>query len=85
MAKRFPKRKAQTLHALKRADQRYDLDLSPKDLGEIKYLIQSGNSRFLKKLSNSRTKHSVIYQDQLLIVVWDKTRHQICTFLPAEN
>lgn len=82
--KKFTKAKAQTLHAIRRGAERYDLNLSPSDLGNIKGLIQSGKSIYLEKLTNSRTKHSVIYQGQKLIVVWDKTRHQICTFLPED-
>lgn len=80
--KRFPKSKAQRLHALRRGKERYQETFSEKELKEISNMIKGGRSRFIKKLSNSRTKHVVAYGSKDYCVVYDKTRQQICSFLP---
>ena len=78
------KSEAQTRHTLRRAHERYGKALEPKDLAEMRKMIQTGYSRYMKKLSCSRRQHCVSYKGTDYIVVYDKTRKQICSCLPKE-
>ena len=78
------KPEAQSRHALKRAHQRYGKAFRKQDLAQMRNLIWKGESSFIRKLSCSRSQHCVNYQGQNYMVVYDKSRNQICTFLPEE-
>lgn len=76
------KEEAQTRHALKRAKQRYGKNLSVIDLKQIANKIHAGNSVFVERTTRRITKHLVWYKGTRYLVVFDKTRSRICSFLP---
>lgn len=76
------KREAQRLHTIRRAAERYGTHLVGRDLAEMVRLIKSGKSRFMRKLTNTRTQHSLTYQGVDYVVVYDRTRGTICSCLP---
>ena len=82
---KLTKDQAQTRHALQRAQERYEVNFTPGDLKHIRTLIQKGYSRYLKKCTNRVTEHMVVYQDRDFRVAYDKSRNQICSFLPLED
>jgi hypothetical protein len=75
--------KAQHKHAARRAKERYDLKLTKSDIIQIISIIQDRKATASKKLTNKRTMHIVKYKDKELKAIYDKRRHSICTFMPA--
>lgn len=69
-------------HAKKRALERYQLELSETLWRQLAGKIQNQIATFLWKESNSRVHYLV---DDQFVVVYDKTRHAITTFLPPES
>lgn len=90
------KKKAQRIHAKTRAWQRYGIILNRDDLFAIVRMIQSqratqrDNSEsdnsvlFLERKSNRITIYQVKYLTHNLVVAYDKERHSIASFLPAD-
>lgn len=78
------RKQAQRLHSINRAKQRYGLVLKGADIDNIINLIQNKKSLVVIKLTNSRTMHIVYYAEQELKTVYDKKRHNLCTFLPTQ-
>jgi len=78
----IPKKDAQRLHSIKRAAERYGSRLAGHDLAAMVKMIQSGQSRFMHKLTCTRMQHSLTYQGVDYVVVYDRTRGTICSFLP---
>lgn len=78
----FEKRNAQILHAIKRARERYDLELSIADIEGIAKMIRTQNTKRVKALSNSRVVHELKYKSKTIRVIYDKKRHTLLTFLP---
>jgi ABC-type iron transport system FetAB ATPase subunit len=75
------KRESEIRHATRRAKERYALTLSKGDFKEITRDITTGNSSFIKKVSNTRSVHDVLFKGITLRVVYDKLRKCIVTFL----
>lgn len=69
-------------HARNRAVERYGLSLTKELYQEMISEIQRGKASFLFKESNTRTHWLV--KDQF-IVVYDRARRSIATFLPPDN
>lgn len=80
-------KKAATLrrHARRRADTRYGLDLSRKELDEIVRAIQHNEGEFIEKQSLTRTLWLVNVKGQPCRVVYDRKRKAVVTFLPLED
>lgn len=78
------KSKALTIHAIKRARERYDLDLTQENLAELVYLIQSELGFFVERQSKRVSVWKIPYMDRILKVAYDKERKAIITFLPQE-
>lgn len=76
------KQNNQGFHALKRARERYGLQLTHKDLRNIVRKIQAGKSTCIQKRSLRETTHALSYQGTPIVVGYDKVRQTICTFLP---
>jgi len=74
----------QRIHATRRAKQRYGLELDKSDIDKIINLIQNRGAVETKKLTNARTLHVIQYKEQELKVIYDKKRHNVCTFMPIE-
>lgn len=79
------KRTAQILHSIKRARQRYDLDLSAADIESIAKLIRTQATKRVKALTNTRVVHELECKGKTVWVVYDKKRHSVATFLPKDE
>jgi hypothetical protein len=79
------KRNAEIFHSIKRARQRYGLELSVADIESIAKIIRTRASERVKALSNTRVVHRLTYKKKVVLVVYDKKRHTLVTFLPKES
>jgi len=77
------KRNAEILHAIKRARERYSLELSVADIEAISKTIRTRTTERVKVLSNARVVHKLIYKQKTILVIYDKKRHTLITFLPS--
>jgi len=81
--KRIPKKMAERRHCTKRAYQRYGIKLTRKIRLTLIGMIQHRQGVFIKKISNRMKVWKLCipgYSE--LIVVYDKERKEIVTFLP---
>jgi hypothetical protein len=78
----FDKRNAEILHAIRRARERYGLELSVADIEGLARMIQKQATRRVRAVSNSRVIHELECRDRTVWVVYDKKRHTLVTFLP---
>lgn len=78
----FDKRNAEILHAIRRARERYGLELSVADIEDLARLIQKQATKRVKAVSNTRVIHELECQNRTVWVVYDKKRHTLVTFLP---
>ncbi|MFA5152736.1 MAG: hypothetical protein WC554_09270 [Clostridia bacterium] len=83
--KQLHRKTLQRLHARRRARERYDLELTNADITRIVGAIRHGESVSTKKLTNTRTLHVVNFNEQMMRVIYDNKRHNVCTFLPLLN
>ena len=79
------KKRNQSIHAKRRALERYDLDINRKSRMGIISLIQNNHTIERKKQSNRVTIHTLNYNGKIIKVVYDKDRKNIVTFLPIDN
>lgn len=77
----FPKADAERLHAMKRAWDRYGLNLSEADCDRIVSAIKRHDARHLRQQSLRRSHWLWQEQGQLVIVVYDENRETLITFL----
>lgn len=75
------KTRAQIKHALMRAKERYNLNLTLQEYFAIRNKILRNESEPIKRKSNRASIHKVLYRDIELKVAYDTTRHTIVTFL----
>ena len=80
----FPKEICQRAHAIARAKQRFNLELSWVDLIDIKDAIKDGKARFLKKQSNRVSLWELMVKGNLMKVVYDSKRHTVVTVMYPE-
>lgn len=78
------KKQAQTKHAIQRAELRYGVVLNDHDLNQVVKLIQSGYSEIIEEQSNRVSIRKINYKNTDFILVYDKERKSIATFLPPE-
>lgn len=74
-----------TAHALKRARERYAIELTHSDLVKIKRMIQTRQSTTVLRTSNSRVVHDLTYAGRKLRCVYSSATGQIITFLPLNG
>jgi hypothetical protein len=76
-------------HSSVRASQRYGLYLDEERRKEILRMISSGavtdNCRAIERQSLSRTLFRVVIDGVVCGVVYDKKRHELVTFIPADD
>jgi len=76
-------------HSSVRAAQRYELYLDDERRARILRMIEAGavtdECRAIEKQSWARTLFRVIIDDKVCGVVYDKRRHEIVTFIPADD
>jgi hypothetical protein len=84
MAKKTPHKL--NMHAKKRAEERYGINLNKHARREIVQMIQTNSeqAQFVAKESNNRTLWRINYQNENLNVVYDKLRETLATVLPKE-
>jgi len=78
------KKRAQRIHAKRRAVERYGSELSNSKLNEICKSIQSNKGTFLGRSSHRTTIWEVNYNNIVYKVVYDKNRKSIVSFLPPD-
>lgn len=76
------KRRHCVLHVIKRARERFDLQLNGADVELIGKRIRKGRSRFLGNQSNSKTFHMMQIGGIKMIVLYDKKRSVPVTIMP---
>ena len=76
------KRKAQKQHAKKRARERYGLLVNKIDIENLINAIQNNKGEFIYRSSNRATVWKLKCKGKEVLVVYDKLRGQIVTFLP---
>ena len=72
-------------HAKMRARQRYGLDLSFEEIEWIEQSIRDQKSTFIRKESNTVTKHRVWFKDQWITVLYNKKLRALCSVVPPEE
>jgi hypothetical protein len=72
-------------HCKTRARQRYDLELSSKDVIKIRDIIQSNRAQFVSRSSLDRTLWDVNYDGTILRVVYSKRHKMPVTILCRES
>lgn len=76
------KKQAELAHAKRRALLRFNIDLTPKLRAEILDKIrQQGQTLIIEQRSLRVTTHMMTVLGQLVLVVYDKQRHEIVTFM----
>jgi hypothetical protein len=78
------KRKAQLVHAKRRALERFGIELSRKSIERIVADIQAGRASFLRKQSGRVSLFEIELESCLMVVAYDKTRKSIVTCLLPE-
>ena len=78
----FPKKIAQSLHATKRAKERYGIHFNKEKRAEALDYIHRHPHCFIKRQTKRITLHKVVIDDITCVVVYDKKRKRIVTFLP---
>jgi hypothetical protein len=80
------KERAEYEHSKRRALERYKIDLTPQLYQELCRDVrrQSWNVTFLGRQTNRLTVWAILHVQQRLLVVYDKQRHRIVTFLPPD-
>lgn len=71
-------------HAKKRCLERYGINLNREGYLSIIKTIQTGRSKLLWKQSLAKFHYSVNYEDTQFIVVYDRNRKELVTFLPKD-
>lgn len=69
-------------HSVRRAKERYGLDLSASDIDDIVVEIQAQKAKFIARQSNRLTVFQVVIGSTVCNVVYDSNRKTIVTFLP---
>lgn len=78
------KKKAQRIHARRRAMERFGLNLTEKVRSEIIDKIRNNESQPLERSSPIKSIHAVRYDGEVYAVVYDKRRKELASLLPRE-
>lgn len=78
------KKLAQRFHAAERADSRFGIHYNRHVRREIIKQIQSQKATFIDKQSLRLSRWLVKVEDQDVVVVYDKNRKEVVTFLKPE-
>lgn len=72
-------------HAKNRAEERHGISLNHDDRRNIVKMIQEDQegASFVARTSATRTLWKVDYRETSMNVVYDKTRHALCSVLPT--
>lgn len=78
------KKEAQTKHARQRAMERYEIDFTQNKRETMLKQIERGEGRFLRKQSHRVSIFLMVCDNKEVVVVYDKERNNIASFLPIE-
>ena len=76
------KEACQIRHAKLRAAERYNINLSDSQYQHLCNIIRKNGSKIVYKQSNRVTIHQLEWDGKKMIVVYDKQRNTIVSFLP---
>ena len=79
------KKAAERIHAKERAQKRFRLNLTREVRGKMIGKIQSGQTVLVEKRSLRTAVHMMVVSNQLMLVVYDKYRHEIVTLIKPEK
>lgn len=79
------KSRSEREHAKKRAFERYGLILNREDLMIIADLIRQNKACLIYRSSRRITVWQLSYKSTEVVLVYDKFRHEIVTFLPLKR
>ncbi len=79
------KKAAQRVHARRRAEERYGVELTGHARKMINSQIQDGKAKFLFRQSGRVTHWMVNFEGKDMFAVYDKKNNQVVTFLPMEE
>lgn len=74
----------QKIHAKRRALERYGFDLNNEKYNQIVRLIQRGEANFVRRQSLRVSIFSLFFEDKECVVVYDRFRKSLASFLPIE-
>lgn len=80
--KPFTKADGERIHAGRRLWERYQIVYTDQLRNSLIKCIKNGNSSVSTKSSNRKIIHHLIHSGTMLILVYDKKRGEIVTFLP---
>lgn len=78
------KKKAQKIHAKRRALQRYSIELNKSLHKDWIHQIQNGVAKFVERQSNRISVYEILVEGKIIPVVYDKIRKNIVTVLPPD-
>lgn len=81
---RISKAIAQKHHAQKRARERYGIELNHNRYSQIIYDIQNDNAKFIRRQSHRVSIFSIEIEGKECVVVYDRLRKTLASFLPLE-
>lgn len=78
------KKRAETIHAQKRLDERYELSVNQREIAYLNNKISCGDRELILKRSLRVSIYIVNFKNKLIPVVFDWKRHNVITVLPQE-
>lgn len=78
------KKEAQTRHAKRRAMERYDIDFTHHKRQTMLNQIHNGDGQFIRRQSHRVSIWAMICDNKEVVIVYDKERNNIVSFLPLE-
>ncbi len=72
------------IHAKRQAFLRYGVTLNSADLRELIEAIRKGDGVFIQKKSNRVSCWKVYWRGTPLVLLYDKVRKSVVTFLPSD-
>jgi len=72
-------------HSKRRAAQRYDIELTNKDLIKIVELIRNGKAAVSRRVTCSKSVVLVQYNGDNLVLLYSKRHKEILTFFPPDG
>lgn len=80
---------SERIHAERRFEERYDIDLNQKLREELINLIKNGKTKksYKQKYKNtfSRTIHEIVLYGRKILIVFDEQTYEIVTCLPKNG
>ena len=74
----------QKIHAKKRAQERFGVNLTSEEYEALCKTIKNNGAHLIKKLSNTRSIFNLCHKGKDLFAVYNKTTGRIVTFLSLE-